>query len=51
MKDRDNFITLNFMKTDSDHTGEVIHRINLHVHNMFQRGQIYQSTCNYLTTN
>ena len=28
----------------------VIHRINYHVHNMLQRGQISQSTCNYLTT-
>ena len=36
-------------ETDSDLTGEVIHRINLHVHNMSQRGQISQNTCNYLT--
>ena len=37
MKDRDNFTILNFMKkTDSDLTGEVIHRINVHVYNMWQ---------------
>ena len=36
-------------KTNSNHTGEVINRINLHVHNMSQRGEISQSTCNYLT--
>ena len=39
-----------YEETDSDLTGEVIHRINLHAHNMLQRGQISQSTCNYLTT-
>ena len=39
-----------YEQTDSDLTGEVIHRINLHVHNMLQNGQISQSTCNYLTT-
>ena len=37
-------------KTNSNYTGEVINRINLHVHNMLQRGEISQSTCNYLTT-
>ena len=36
--------------TDLDLTGEVIHGINLHIHNMLQRGQMSQSTCNYLTT-
>ena len=40
-----------YEKTDSNHTGEVINRINLHVHNMLQRGEISQSTCNYLTSN
>ena len=39
-----------YEKTNSNHTGEVINRINLHVHNMLQRGEISQSTCNYLTT-
>ena len=39
-----------YEKTNSNHTGEVINRINLHVHNMLQRGEITQSTCNYLTT-
>ena len=34
----------------SDLTGEVIHSINLHIHNMSQLGQISQNTCNYLTT-
>ena len=38
------------MKKHSDLTGEGIHRINLHVHNMLQRGQISQNTCNHLTT-
>ena len=39
-----------YEETDSDLMGGVIHRINLHVHNMSQRGQISQNTCNYLTT-
>ena len=39
-----------YEETDSDLTVEVIHRIHLHVHNTLQRGQISQSTCNYLTT-
>ena len=42
--------TMFYEKTNSNHTGEVINRINLHVHNMLQRGEISQSTCNYLTT-
>ena len=50
MKDRQLHNTQFYEETDSDHTGEVINRINLHVHNMLQRGQISQSTCNYLTT-
>ena len=39
-----------YEKTTSNHTGEVINRINLHIHNMLQRGEISQNTCNYLTT-
>ena len=39
-----------YEETDSDLTGEVIQRINLHGHNMLQRGQITLHTCNYLTT-
>ena len=39
-----------YEQTDSDLTGEVIHRINIHVYNMLQKGQISQNTCNYLTT-
>ena len=35
--------------TETDLTGEVIHRVNLHVSNMLQRGQISQNTSNYLT--
>ena len=31
-------------------TGEAIHRVNLHVNNMLQRGQISENTSNYLTT-
>ena len=51
MRDRDNFTILNFMKKQTqDLTGEVIHTINLHAHNMLQRGQISQNICNYLTT-
>ena len=37
-------------ETESNHTGEVINRVNLHVHNMLQRGEISRNTCNYLTT-
>ena len=33
-----------YEEADSDLTAEVIHRINLHVHNMLQRGQISQNT-------
>ena len=39
-----------YEETDSDNIGDVINRINVHVHNMLQRGGISQSTCNYLTT-
>ena len=39
-----------YEETDSDLTGEVIHRINLHAHNILQRGQITQHTCNYQLT-
>ena len=39
-----------YEETESDLTGEVIHRVNLHVNNMLQRGQISQNTSNYLTT-
>ena len=31
-------------ETDSNHTGEVINRVNLHVHNTLQRGEISQNT-------
>ena len=40
-----------YEQTDSNHTGEVINRVNLHVHNMLQRGETSQKTCSYLTTN
>ena len=40
-----------YEQTNTDHTGEVINRVNLHVHNMLQRGEITLRTCNYLTTN
>ena len=36
--------------TDTDLTGKVIPRVNLHVHNMLHKGEISQSTCSYLTT-
>ena len=35
---------------ETDLTGEVIHRVNLYVNNMSQRGQISQNTSKYLTT-
>ena len=38
-----------YEETEIDLTGKVIHRINLQVNNMLQRGQISQNTCNYLT--
>ena len=39
-----------YEQTISDLTGEVTHRVNLHVHDMLQKGQISQNTCNYLTS-
>ena len=39
-----------YEETDSDLTGDMIHRVNLHAHNMLQRDQISQSTFNYLIT-
>ena len=39
-----------YEEMNSDLTGEVIHRMNLHAHNLLQKGQISQSTCNYLTS-
>ena len=50
MKDRQPNDTKFYEKTTSNHIGEVINRINLHIHNMLQRGEISQNTCNYLTT-
>ena len=39
-----------YEETETDFTGEVIHRVNLYVNNMLQRGQISQNTSKYLTT-
>ena len=39
-----------YEETQMDLTGEVIHRVNLFVNNMLQRGQITQNTSTYLTT-
>ena len=39
-----------YEQTSTDLTGEVIHRANLHVHDVLQKSQIPQSICNYLTT-
>ena len=39
-----------YEETGTDLTGEVIHRVNLYVNNMLQRGQISQNTSKYLTT-
>ena len=27
-----------------------LHRVNLHIHDMLQKGHVSQNTCNYLTT-
>ena len=39
-----------YEQTSSDFTGEVIHRVNLHIRDMLQKGQISQNACNYWTT-
>ena len=39
-----------YEETLTDLTGEVIHRVNLFVNKMLQRGQITQNTSTYLTT-
>ena len=39
-----------YEETETDLTGEVIHRVNLYVNNMIQRGQISQNANKYLTT-
>ena len=39
-----------YEETYTDLTGEVIHRVNLDVHDMLKMGKISQSTCSYLTT-
>ena len=40
-----------YEETNTDLTGEVIHRVSLFVNNMLQRGQITEKTSSYLTTN
>ena len=37
-------------QTDTDLTGDVIHRVNFHAYDMSHKVQISQSTCSYLTT-
>ena len=39
-----------YEETSTDLTGEVLHRVNLFVNNMLQRGQITEKTSSYLTT-
>ena len=40
-----------YKETSEDLTGQVIHRVNLHVHNMVQMGHhITERMCHYLTT-
>ena len=39
-----------YEETETDPTGEVIHRVNLYINNLLQRGQISQNTSKYLTT-
>ena len=56
--DRDNYVKEErqlhndyfYEETDTDLTGEVIHRVNLYVNNMLQMGKISQNTSKYLTT-
>ena len=38
-------------KTEVDTAGKVIHKVNQHVHDILQRGQITEWTCHYLTSN
>ena len=37
-----------YEETSTDLTGEVIHRVNLHVNGMLQKGQISKNTSNHL---
>ena len=39
-----------YEETNMDLTGEVIHRVNLFLNNMLQRGQITEKTSSFLTT-
>ena len=39
-----------FEKVHEDPTGEVICRVNLHVHSLLEKGQITKDICKYLTT-
>ena len=39
-----------YEETETDLTGEVIHRVNLYLNNMLQRREISQHTSKYLTT-
>ena len=47
MRDRDNFL---YEETDSNHTGEIINRVNLHVDNMLKRGELSENYYIYLTS-
>ena len=49
-REKDNSTIKFYEKTETDLTGEVIHRVNLYVNNMLQMGQISQNTSKYLTT-
>ena len=39
-----------YESTETDLTGEVIHRVNFHAHDMLQKGHISQSIFSFLTT-
>ena len=39
-----------YEETETDLTGQVIHRVNLYMNSMLQRGQISQNTSKYLAT-
>ena len=39
-----------YEKVHEDPTGEVMHRVNLHVHNILEKGQIIKNNSKYFTT-
>ena len=43
-------MTPNFTEVNKDLTGDIIHKVNLHMHDLLDRQQITKGTCKYLTT-